>query len=111
MFVQCDLDFSVTAPVAAGEVERLVAHLANHPGFHTARQLYAVLALPDRKIRQIAEASAGLIVSGPGSPGYCHLDHCPTEKLAHIADTLLSQGRSMIRRSIRTRKLAHSRIR
>lgn len=110
MFVQASFDFSAPAP-AAGEVARLLSHLRHNPGFHTAKQLLADLALTDRKIRQIAEESNGMIVSGPGSPGYCHLDHCPTEKLAHIADTLLSQGRIMIRRAIRTRKLAHARIR
>ena len=103
-------NFDFTAP-AATEVELLVRYLRNQPGFHTARDLSSALNLTDRKIRQIAEASNGVIVSGPGSPGYCHLDHCPTEKLSHIADTLLSQGRLMIRRAIRTRRLAHARIR
>jgi hypothetical protein len=73
--------------------------------------LETALNLSDRKIRQLAEAARGAIVSGPGSPGYCHIDHCPTEKLSHIADTLLSQGRAMIRRALQTRRLAHARIR
>jgi hypothetical protein len=109
MFTQASFDFS--APVPAGEVERLVKHLRDHPGFHTARQLSAGLDLSDRKIRQLAEASSGLIVSGPGSPGYCHLHHCPTEQLARIADTLRSQARSMLGRSIKLRRLAHTLIR
>jgi hypothetical protein len=108
---QASFDFTAPPPPPPGEVEILVAFLLKNPGFHTARQLTAALDLSDRKIRQLAEASAGQIVSGPGSPGYCHLHHCPTEKLAHIADTLRSQARSMLRRSILLRNLAYSIIR
>lgn len=112
MIEQASFDFTTPPPSpAVEEIDRLVSYLLNNPGFHTARQLTVFLDLSDRKIRQLAEASAGQIVSGPGSPGYCHLHHCPTEKLAHIADTLRSQARSMLRRSILLRKLAHSIIR
>ena len=67
--------------------------------------------MTDRKIRQIAELSDGQIVSGPGSPGYCHILHCPGETLSHIADSLRSQARSMLGKSIRLRRLAHALIR
>lgn len=79
--------FDFTAPPAApdGEVEALVYHLHTNPGFHTAATLAAALNLSDRKIRQLAEQADGYIVSGPGSPGYCHLHHCPAEQIAHIA--------------------------
>lgn len=105
--------FDFTAPPAppAGEVEALIRYLAWHPGFHTAAKLSTALNHTDRKIRQLAEASDGFIISGPGSPGYCHISHCDTERLAHIADTLRSQARSMLARSIRIRKRAHSLIR
>lgn len=109
---QLALDFNTPPPSpAVGEVELLLNHLSNNPGFHTARELSATLALTDRKIRQLAEASDGLIVSGPGSPGYCHLHHCPTEITAHIADTLRSQARRMLSRSLRIRKRARNIIR
>lgn len=94
-----------------GEVERLLNHLSNNPGFHTAKQLTTALDLTDRKIRQLAEAADGLIVSGPGSPGYCHLYHCPAETIGHITATQISQAKHMIRRAIRTRKRAHQLIR
>jgi len=109
MHTQASFNFTAPAP-AAGEVERLVNHLRRNPGFHTAAQLSAELDLSDRKIRQLAESSDGLIVSGPGSPGYCHLTHCPTETLSHIVNTLRSQARSMIARSIRIRRRAHALI-
>ena len=109
---QAHFDFTAPPPaVPVGEVECLLAYLSAAPGFHTAAQLSAALDLSDRRVRQLAEASDGLIVSGPGSPGYCHLYHCPAEKIAHIADTLRSQARSMLARSIRLRKRAHAIIR
>lgn len=110
MLNQASFDFTAPAP-DPGEVEVLIAWLQHNPGFHTAKQLSEALAYPDRKVRSLAEQSDGLIVSGPGSPGYCHLHHCPAEKLAHIADTLRSQARSMLRRSIRIRNRAHTLIR
>jgi len=112
MIEQASFDFTTPPPSPAlEEIDHLVSYLLNHPGFHTARQLSAILDLSDRKIRQLAEASAGQIVSGPGSPGFFFLHPGPTEKLAHIADTLRSQARSMLRRSILLRNLAHSIIR
>ena len=109
---QADLDFTASARLPDfGDVERLLAFLSANPGFHTARQLSAALDLSDRQIRRLAESSDGLVVSGPGSPGYCHLYHCGPERLAHIADTLRSQARSMLARSIRIRRRAHQVIR
>ena len=110
MNTQALLDFELP-PAAPSEVECLVFWLHKHPGFHTAKQLFTALEYTDRKIRQLAEAADGLIVSGPGSPGYCHLDHCPVEKVDHIANKLISQGKAMIRRAIRSRRKAHARIR
>ena len=109
---QASFDFTAPpAPVPVGEVECLLAYLSANPGFHTARQLTAALDFTDRKIRQLAEAADGLIVSGPGSPGYCHLYHCDSKTIGHIADTLRSQARNMLRRSIRIRVRAHNLIR
>ena len=109
---QLDLNFNTPPPApGVGEVEILLNHLSNNPGFHTAKQLSAALSINDRKIRQLAEASDGLIVSGPGSPGYCHIYHCPVETCAHIANTLRSQARRMLARYIRIKKRAHSIIR
>jgi len=112
MQIQVSFDFSAPPPPPADdEVSTLVHYLHSNPGFHTARQLSAVLGLTDRKIRQITEAADGLITSGPGSPGYCHLAHCPVELLAHINDGLISQAKRMIRRAIRSNRRAHTLIR
>lgn len=108
---QATFTFRPAPPAPAGEeIFVLATWLEENPGFHTAAILTQALNLTDRKIRQLAQASDGLIVSGPGSPGYCHLHHCPTEILHHISRTLLSQGKSMIRRSIRIRHQAHATI-
>lgn len=105
MIEQASFDFtSPPPPVDVSEVETLLAWLSAHPGFHTAKVIAAALPLTDRKIRQLAEASDGLIISGPGSPGYCHLYHCDPKTIGHIADTLRSQARRMLARSIRIRR-------
>ncbi|MEI6178381.1 MAG: hypothetical protein WCS43_15925 [Verrucomicrobiota bacterium] len=108
METQASFDFTAPPAPPTGEVDRLVHHLRNNPGFHTASQISSSLGFSDRKIRQLAELSDGLIISGPGSPGYCHLHHCPTETLSHIISTLRSHARSMIARSIRIRRRAHA---
>ncbi len=105
---QATFDFD-TPPIAdPGEVEILVAYLQQNPGFHTAAQLAVALAYTDRKIRQLAEQSDAEIVSGPGSPGYIHIEHCPAEKIHHITSKMISQGKAMIRRALKTRRRAHS---
>lgn len=106
---QPDFDFSAPPTAPVGDVELLLNHLSNHPGFHTRKQLSAALGLSDRSIRVIAEQNPELIVSGPGSPGYCHLYHCPDEQTGHITEMLISQGKKMIRRAIRTRRAARLR--
>ena len=111
MISQAELNFTAAKPRDIGEGERLLAWLSNNPGFHTAARISAALDLSDRKVRQLAELSDGLIVSGPGSPGYCHLYHCPAEKIHHITATQISQAKHMIKRAFRTRRRAHSVIR
>jgi hypothetical protein len=110
---QTNLAFpAAAAPLQEDAAASLVLdHLAANPGFQTARELSASLGLSDRQIRRAAELAGGRIVSGPGSPGYCHLDHCTAAQVAHIADTLRSQARHMLARSIRLRKNAHHVIR
>ena len=109
---QASFDFTARPILPeVGEVERLLAWLSARPGFHTAATISAALDLTDRKVRQLAEAADGLIVSGPGSPGYCHLYHCDPETIGHITATQISQAKNMIRRALRTRRRAHSLIR
>ena len=103
-----EFDFAARPPLS--DVDQLVAYLKQRPGFHTAAKLAGFMGNTERNILKLAEMADGMIVSGPGSPGYCHLNHCPAEMIAHIADKLISQGRNMIRRAIRTRKRARALI-
>jgi hypothetical protein len=109
---QAMLDFTARHPAPpSDQVVGLVQWLATNPGWHTAKQLATHLDLSDRQIRSLAEASNGLIVSGPGTPGYCHASHCTAEEIAHATDTLISQAKRMLHRAIRIRRRAHSIIR
>jgi hypothetical protein len=111
MIIQDELDFSASpAKPDISEVEFLLAWLSKNPGFHTAKTIASALDLSDRKIRQLAEMADGLIVSGPGSPGYCHLYHCDPIMIDHSASKLISQGKAMIRRGIRSKRRAHDLI-
>jgi hypothetical protein len=99
--------FSPPRPAAsAAEVTALIAWLAAHPGWHPAAKIAAALSLTDRKVRALAERSNGLIVSGPGTPGYCHSSHCSAEEISHAAETLVSQARRMMARAISIKKQA-----
>lgn len=110
MFDQATFDFRPPAP-PPGEVEILVAYLLNHPGFHTAKDLSDALAYSDRKIRQLTEEADGEIISGPGSPGYCHVRHCPVDLVNHITSKSISQAKKMIRKALKSRRVAHALIR
>ena len=108
MSEQVSFDFTSPRPPSPeiSDVERLLAWLSSNPGFHTCKKLSAALTLSDRAIREIAEQNPDLIVSGPGSPGYCHLYHSPDEQTGRITEMMISQGKKMIRRAIRTRRAA-----
>ena len=107
---QATFDFSARE-ATADQVCALVRWLALNPGWHTARELAAKHELTDRRVRALAEASNGLIISGPGTPGYQHTSHCTAEEIAHATDTLISQARRMMHRAIRIRRRAHATIR
>ncbi len=110
---QFELDFTVPAerPGAAGLRELLHVLKAIGPHWTTARQIAERLDFSERKVRQLAEASEGQIVSAPGCPGYKHFDHCTAAEIAHASDKLISQSRLMLHRAIRLRRKAHATIR
>lgn len=109
MIEQSTFDFNRPAS-QVDDVERVLAWLASHSGFHTAREISKELGLSDRKIRDAAEKADGLIISGPGSPGYCHLYHCEIGTVDHVTSKQISQARKMVHRAIRTKRRAHERI-
>lgn len=107
MTVQSDL---FAPAVADAEVCALVEYLFEHPGFRKAGELSDAFGCSDRAIRALAQASDGYVVSGPGSPGYCHIAHCDAERFKHIVNTLQSQANKMNRRSIQLLNRAHALI-
>lgn len=55
--------------------------------------------LNERAIRKLAAASAGIIVSGPGCPGYKHIRNCDPEQARTVANRLQSQAKLMSARA------------
>ena len=105
---QPDLDFTTPAPkVAPWEVQHLCAMLRGR-GWQTAAQILSLevdqfAAGPnwsDRKVRAIAEASDGAVVSYPGSPGYILFDEARREEIAHAVAAMQSQGKRMLARAL-----------
>ena len=85
----------------AAEIADDLAHESNDP----ARRLH----WSDRKIRAIAEASDGAVVSYPGSPGYKLFDEASEAEIAHAIQAMCSQGKRMIERSLALDKRHHQR--
>ncbi|HTJ77982.1 MAG TPA: hypothetical protein VL357_03225 [Rariglobus sp.] len=65
-----ELGLKMAAPeVSESEIQSLATWLEGKE-WCTARQIEEALGLDERKVRAIAEHSDGLILSGPGCPGY-----------------------------------------
>ena len=109
---QPELDFTVSpAPkVSADEVRMLCAVLRGR-GWRKASDIAEELAREDcaipvlvvwneRKIRAIAEASDGAVVSYPGSPGYILFDEASQAEIAHAVSAMQSQGKRMLARAL-----------
>ena len=110
---QPELVFAVSpAPkVSADEVQTL-CRLLRGQGWRTAAEIGALVTLPgtsmaaaerpwnDRKIRAIAEASDGAVVSYPGSPGYILFDEASQAEIAHAVSAMQSQGKRMLARAL-----------
>ena len=60
-----------------------------------------------RWLRGLAEKSADVI---SGQRGYCHVECATVEELNHASAWLISQGRKMMLRGLRIRRVAHGRI-
>jgi len=87
------------------EVQALEEYLEGR-GWKTARELERVLGYKERKIRALAEESAGKILSGPGCPGYRLASEATPEECAEAANRMVSQGKRMIRRGIAIRNVS-----
>jgi hypothetical protein len=91
-----ELDLRLPAPdVSVAEVDALCEHIRGR-GWTKAGTLTRELGLDDRKLRAIANASDGRILSGPGCPGYKLFDGdtCVDDAI-RAATALQSQGQRM----------------
>lgn len=101
-----ELGFKLGAPdVSEFEIACLVSDLQWCGGkWATARHL-SVAGYTDRKLRAIAEASNGRIISG--QKGYALLENCTPDEIDHAAGWLESQGKKMLQRAARIRARFH----
>ena len=110
--IQCDFDFTtkrMPSP-APSDVDALVDYLrwASVKEWVPAKTISTKLGFNERKIRSLAEHSNGVVISGPGCPGYRHIDNCTGAQVREVSDRMKSQAKAMLRRSIRLKNLAHS---
>ncbi|MBV9657192.1 MAG: hypothetical protein JO295_03685 [Verrucomicrobia bacterium] len=111
---QLALDFSSAAAakaprVTSDDLARLLALLSGR-GWLRAAQIHALdPSLDDRRLRAIAEASDGAIVSYPGSPGFRVFDDASEAEISHAIEALRSQGKRMIARSLALERRHHRR--
>jgi hypothetical protein len=108
MTTQLEINWSSASPPDPDreEVDWILNWLQARPGFHPAKEIARLTGRNDRKIRQLAELAAGAIVSGPGSPGYCHVHHCGEDARKRIVASLRSQARQMAEKANRIERAA-----
>lgn len=106
--MQFGLQFSKssTIEISRNEIDGLAAFLFSR-GWVKASAIEAALGFDERKIRAIAEASEGMIISGPGCPGYMLFSSA--EQLPDVdqaANRLESQANRMLLRAETLRRRA-----
>lgn len=89
---------------------RFVDLLSMTTDWMSANQVAVFFGMPmtensRRIVRGWAEASDGKIIGG--QRGYRFYLFASTEEIRHSSEKLISQGKKMIRRGIRIRRLAH----
>jgi hypothetical protein len=81
------------------EIKMLVDWLDRNPGWIKSGVIEEWLGFDKRTIRAIAEHSKGKILSWPGSPGYCHINHAKIDEISHAQAALIIQSGKMIDRA------------
>jgi hypothetical protein len=106
---QCDFDFS--KPKDNSELETFIHFLLRKGDqWITAKEISRVLEFSERKIRDLASASGGRILSGPGCPGYRHIQWSKFSDASEVSKRMRSQAKAMWRRSIEIERMAHTLI-
>jgi hypothetical protein len=102
--------FGSTDPEAAAPW--LIAMLEGRQTWTTAADILrdgglAVSEDNKRWLRAVRAATNGVVVGGPGSPGYRHLRTLTSDEFRHFDNQGRSQMREMTRTMIQTRRLWH----
>lgn len=98
MTAQLELTFGsrMRGPVRAEEVAQLVALLTGR-GWVKRKDLCILNpAWDERRVRRIAEAADGAVISWPGSPGYCLFDETTEAQISRCIAARTSQIKSEI---------------
>lgn len=95
------LELSLQAPERDLEGVALLCAWLYHAGdtWTTASNIGKALDLSERQIRHLAASSSGMIVSGPGCPGYKHIRHCDGEEVGTVTNRLRHQAKLMTDRA------------
>ena len=96
---------------AATDTQWLEQLLDTVEDWQTAAEILQSIGKPatddnKRWLRDVA-SRAEYVLSGPGSPGYRHIRHCQIEEVDHYRNSLISQGKGMIKRGIKISRAAH----
>jgi hypothetical protein len=103
---QLELDSYRPPETDPDDVSRLVALLSASGTWLTAREITEQLGWSDRKTRDLASHSSGQIISG--NSGYKHTRHATPEELGEFYGRMVSQGKQMIQRAIRAKRVHHA---
>ena len=99
MTAQPELDFRAPADAASeADVDRLIGLLSGK-GWMTGRTLTMHLGWTERRLRNAASLSDGLVLSWPGSQGYRLTQEAPGFERVHGIKALTAQAAEMIRRA------------
>jgi hypothetical protein len=110
MQTQPELDLFSSRKTARTSPQDDASYLRLHlrgRGWVCSGDLGRELSWSDRRIRAAAEAADGEILSGPGSPGYILTREASADDRDRIIAALRSQGRLMLRRSLRIARVHH----
>lgn len=105
--IQEEFNLDDPTPADLEAVAGLLVFLGTREGWTTAREIRAELGHDDRRLRHLAAISGGLVVSGPGCPGYRHVLNCTAEEVRATAARLEAQAEKMGRRARSIRAAAH----
>jgi hypothetical protein len=106
MTEQLQLELNHAAPpVDASDLATTLHHLRNATDWLQARDLTQLTGFDDRRLRAIASASKGHIISG--NRGYRLTRQATIEEIDHCTAKLLSQADAMTARALQIQRVYH----